>query len=72
MAWARGLFVSYAGYTEQGLAAFGGRRIVLMDGLDLHDTLRRGLSVADIISLKVRRAAETGQVFMRVRDLIPE
>lgn len=72
IAWARGLFVSYAGYTEQGLAAFGGRRIVLMDGLDLHDTLRRGQSVADIISLKVRRAAETGQIFIRVRDLIPE
>ena len=72
VAWARGLFVSYAGYTEPGLAAFGGKKIVLMDGLDLHDTLRRGLSVAEVISLKVRRAAETGQVFIRVRDLTPE
>lgn len=71
-AWARGLFVSYVGYTEQGLVAFGGNRIVLMDGLDLHDTLRRGLSVADVIAQKVRRAAETGRVFVRVRDLIPE
>lgn len=72
VAWARGLFVSYAGYTEPGLAAFGGKKIVLMDGLDLHDTLRRSLSVADVISLKVRRAAESGQIFIRVRDLIPE
>jgi hypothetical protein len=71
-AWARGLFVSYAGYTEQGLAAFGGKRIVLMDGLDLHETLRRGLSVDDVIASKVRRAAETGRIFVRVRDLIPE
>ena len=66
-AWARGLFVSYAGYTDQGLVAFGGKRIVLMDGLDLHDTLRRHLSVAEIIARKVRRAAETGRSFVRVR-----
>lgn len=71
-AWARGLFVSYGGYTEQGLEAFGGKRIVLMDGLDLHDTLRRDLSLADVIARKVRRAAETGRIFVRVRDLIPE
>jgi len=72
IAWARGLFVSYAGYSEQGLDAFGGKRIMLMDSLDLHDTLRRGLSFADVIALNARRAAETGRTFVRVRDLIPE
>lgn len=71
-AWARGLFVSYSGFSEPGLAAFGGKRIVLMDGLDLHDTLRRNLSLTAVMSLKVRRAAETGRTFVRVRDLIPE
>lgn len=71
IAWTRGLFVSYVGFSEDGLAAFKGKRIVLMDGLDLHETLQRGLSIADVIALKVRRAAETGRVFIRVRDLIP-
>ena len=39
-AWARGLIVSYSGFTEDGLHAFGrGKRIICMDGLDLHDAL---------------------------------
>ena len=55
-AWARGLFVSNSGFTEDGLAAFGrGKRVIGMDGLDR----------------KVRRAAETGLPFARVRDLFP-
>lgn len=40
-----------------------------MDGLDLHETLSRQLSVADVIVRKVRRAVETGGPFVRVRDL---
>jgi hypothetical protein len=71
-AWARGLFVSYSGFTDDGLRAFGGRRIVLMDGLDISDALRRRLSVADVITAKLRRAVETNSVFIRVRDLFPE
>jgi hypothetical protein len=40
-----------------------------MDGLDLHDMLDKGLSFADAIRKKARRAAESGQPFVRVRDL---
>lgn len=40
-AWARGLFVSFSGFTAEGLAAFGtGKRIVCMDGRDIYDALR--------------------------------
>lgn len=71
-AWSRGLFVSDSGFTEDGLAAFGrGKRVVCMDGLDLHDMLDRGLSFADVMATKVRRAAESGNPFVRVRDLFP-
>lgn len=35
----------------------------------LHETLSRQLSLADVISRKVRRAVETGGPFVRVRDL---
>jgi len=71
-AWARGLFISQSGFTEDGLHAFGGgKRVVCMDGLDLHDTLSRALSLKDVLTLKVRRAAETGTPFARVRDLFP-
>jgi hypothetical protein len=69
-AWSRGVFVSDSGFTEDGLAAFGrGKSVVCMDGLDLHDMLDKGLSFADVMAKKVRRYAETGHPFVRVRDL---
>jgi hypothetical protein len=66
-AWTRGLFVSNSGFTEDGLSAFGrGKRIICMDGYDLYETLNREIPV---LEHKVRRAAETGSPFARVRDL---
>lgn len=71
-AWARGLFVSNSGFTEDGLVAFGrGKRVICMDGLDLFDTLSRELPLNHVLERKVRRAAETGLPFARVRDLFP-
>lgn len=69
--WARGLFISNTGFSPDGLTAFGKAptSIVCMDGLDLHETLSRKLSLTDVIGRKVRRAAETGGPFVRVRDL---
>lgn len=69
-AWTRGLFISQSGFTEDGLHAFGrGKRVVCMDGLDLYETLNRGLPLNEVLARKVRRAAETGLPFIRVRDL---
>jgi predicted protein tyrosine phosphatase len=68
--WARGLFVSNSGFTQEGLDAFGrGKRVVCMDGLDLYETLNREIPLTDVLERKVRRAAETGAPFSRVRDL---
>jgi hypothetical protein len=69
-AWTRGLFVSYIGFSEDGLKAFGrSKNIICMDGFDLSETLRRELRLDDVLERKVRHAAETGQAFARVRDL---
>lgn len=71
--WTRGLFISQSGFTSDGLEAFGrGNRtaIVCMDGLDLFDALDRQIAISDVIARKVRRAAETGNCFLRVRDLM--
>ena len=69
-AWARGLFVSYSGFSDDGLQAFGrGKRVICMDGLDLSEALTRELPLNQILERKVRRAAETGISFVRVRDL---
>jgi restriction endonuclease len=68
--WARGLFVSYSGFSEQGLQAFGrGKRIICLDGFDLSEALRRELPLDKVLDRKVRHAAETGVTFARVRDL---
>src|SRR5690606_20880485 len=71
-AWTRGLFVSNSGFSEDGLAAFGrGKRVICMDGLDLYDLLDREIPLNQVLERKVRRAAETGTPFLRVRDLFP-
>lgn len=71
-AWSRGLFISYSGFSAEGLSAFGrGKRIICMDGLDLHDVLTRELALNTVLEGKVRRFAETGNPFHQVRDLFP-
>ena len=71
-AWTRGLFVSNSGFTDDGLVAFGrGKRVICMDGLDLYEMLDRGIPFNQVLERKVRRAAETGSPFLRVRDLFP-
>ena len=70
--WARGLFVSNSGFTEEGLQSFGvGKRIICMDGLDLYEILHNRRSFVEVLRLKVRAAAETGRPFVSVRDLFP-
>jgi hypothetical protein len=72
-AWTRGLFVSNSGFTDDGMVAFGrGKRVICMDGLDLHETLHREIPLNHVLERKVRRAAETGSPFVRVRDLFPQ
>jgi hypothetical protein len=71
-AWSRGLFISYTGFSEDGLHAFGrGKKVICMDGHDIYDALHRELPINHVLDQKVRRAAETGLAFTRVRDLFP-
>lgn len=70
--WARGLFISFHGFTDGGLEGFGrGRRIVGMDGRDIHEAMSRGIAIDRLIALKIRHAAETGEVFASIDRLIP-
>jgi hypothetical protein len=69
-AWARGLFISYGGFTDVGLQAFGkGRKVICMSGEDIYKALGRGIPIADVIDRKVRAAAETGAPFVQVDEL---
>ena len=68
--WSRGLFVSYSGFTEQGLVAFGrARKVICMDGRDLSESFQRRIPLPDVLRRKARRAVEHGVVLARVSDL---
>tara|TARA_R110001599_G_scaffold310833_1_gene518041 strand:- start:521 stop:1387 length:867 start_codon:yes stop_codon:yes gene_type:complete len=70
--WARGLFISFAGFTGEGLQAFGrGKRVIGLDGRDIYTALNRNIGIDRLLALKVRRAAETGEVFTPIEQLIP-
>ena len=70
--WSRGLFVSYVGFSGDGLLAFGQGRptnLIGMDGLDLYHVLSGRLDLREVLRRKVRRAAETNRAFVPVREL---
>ena len=70
--WSRGLYISYSGFSEDGLTAFGrgdATRIICLDGLELWQIIQNTLDLAEVLSLKTRRAAETGRAYVPVRDL---
>jgi len=72
--WSRGIFISYSGFSRDGLEAFSrgkSTRIVCMDGFDLICVLAHGIPLGQVISSKVRRAGETNDAFVSVRDLFP-
>lgn len=70
--WSRGLFVSYNGFSQDGLFAFSRGRQINMIGMtsaDLYHILNGEMSLIDAVNLKARRAAETGEFFVSVFDL---
>jgi hypothetical protein len=70
--WARGLFISNSGFSDDGLIAFGrAKRLICIDGLDLYEVLNRPIPLDQVLNRKARRSAETGLPFVRVRDLFP-
>ncbi|RUU27310.1 restriction endonuclease [Mesorhizobium sp. M6A.T.Ce.TU.016.01.1.1] len=70
-AWRRGLFISYSGFTEDGLFAFGrGKKIICMDARDIHETMAYSIPLDRVISEKARQAASNGVIFRRVCDML--
>jgi len=70
--WARGLFISYSGFTQDGLDAYskkGATSIVGMTGEDLWFILDGKMTLPEAIRLKARRAAETGQFYLKVSEV---
>jgi len=72
-AWSRGLFISYSGFSEDGLFAFGrGKKVICMDGHDIYETLSRSIPLDKVIIEKARQAASQGPIFKRVSDMLDQ
>jgi hypothetical protein len=72
--WSRGFFISWAGFTEEGLEAFRrGKRtsVICMDGLELWQVVDGRLDLRRVIEAKARRAAEENIAFAPIRNLFP-
>jgi len=71
--WSRGLFLSYSGYSDDGLEAFArgkSTNIVCFDGYDLSIIFNGEIELPQAIQLKARRAAETNNSFVPLRSLL--
>jgi hypothetical protein len=69
-AWARGLYVSYTGFSPQGLVAFGrADKVICLDGQDLAESLMRQIPLPEVLHRKARYAVEHGATLARVVDL---
>ncbi len=70
--WSRGLFISYSGFTKEGLEAFSkgkNTNLIAMTGEDLWAILEGEMPLDEAIRLKSRYAAETGKIMIRIYEL---
>ena len=71
--WSRGIFISYSGFTPEGLEAFSKGRptnLIAVTGQDLYFILEGGMPLDQMIRLKSRLAAEEGKVYVSVQELL--
>lgn len=67
-----GLFLSINGYSEDGVKAYSGGRplMILMDGADLMAVLEGRIDLVTLLLRKRRHASQTGNIFLRIHELL--
>jgi hypothetical protein len=71
--WSRGIFISYSGFSQEGLEAFSKGRptnLIAVTGQDLYFILEGGMPLDKMIRLKTRLAAEEGRAYVSVHELL--
>lgn len=71
--WSRGIFISYTGFSDEGLEAFSRGRptnLIAVSGQDLFFVLDGGMPLDQMIRLKSRHAAEKGRTYVPVQELL--
>lgn len=72
ISWARGVFISWAGFTKSGLDAWGrGKKVICVSGYDLVLMLKNNISFRMLMEEKIRRAAETGNLYVKIDEIYP-
>lgn len=73
--WSRGIFISYSGFTTDGLGAFASGRptnLICVSGQDLYFVLDGGMPLDKVLSIKSRLAAEENRPYVPVQELVIE
>lgn len=65
-----GLLISNNGFTETAINNANNKNILLMDGQDLFFVLEDRIDLRELLRYKKRHAAETGNSFYKVNDII--
>lgn len=68
-----GLFISMSGFTKEALTRLvhsDKKLVILMDGEDLMAVFEERISLHDMLKRKRREAAQTGNVYLKFRDMI--
>ena len=71
--WSRGIFISASSFTEDGLTAFSRGKptnLIAISGQDLFFIVDGKIPLDEVIRLKARRAAETGEVMIPLHQLL--
>lgn len=68
--WTRGVFISWHGFTEDGLVAFGkGHKVVCISGKDIYECLKAKIPFPVLLEAKVRHASETGECYIAYNNI---
>lgn len=70
--WTRGMFVSWAGFTRDGLNAWGkGKSVICVSGRDLYLMLKNDINFCQLIEDKGRIASEEGDYYVEIDRIYP-
>lgn len=70
--WVRGVFFSWAGFSQDGLEAWGrGKKVICFSGYDLYYMLTNNISLRKLLEEKIRKAAETGVLYAKIDEIFP-
>ena len=62
-----GLYISFNGFSQDILTNYNAKAIILMDGQDLYQILDDRISLPDMIEIKRKEAATTGNAMHRIK-----